>query len=64
MDYRGPNVVERRFNLPKQWRGLGTRYDTLGIVDRSAVPACPDHLDKRFVRHAFGFAGLEEARRR
>jgi transposase len=25
--YRGRNVVERSFNLFKQWRGLATRYD-------------------------------------
>ncbi|WP_396287190.1 transposase [Amycolatopsis sp. PS_44_ISF1] len=25
VDYRGRNVVERRFNLLKQWRGLATR---------------------------------------
>ncbi|MQA10912.1 MAG: transposase, partial [Pseudonocardiaceae bacterium] len=30
-------VVERRFNLLKQWRGLATRYDKLAIVYRSAV---------------------------
>jgi transposase len=30
-------VVERRFNLLKQWRGLTTRYDKLAIVYRSAV---------------------------
>ncbi|WP_346731895.1 transposase [Amycolatopsis thermalba] len=35
--YRGRNVVERRFNLLKQWRGLATRYDELAIVSRSAV---------------------------
>ena len=36
-DYRGRNVVERRFNPLKQWRGLATRYDKLAIVYRSAV---------------------------
>ncbi len=36
-DYRGRNVVERRFNLLRQWRGLATRYDKLAIVYRSAV---------------------------
>ncbi|MFF5985973.1 transposase [Prauserella flavalba] len=36
-DYRGRNVVERRFNLLKQRRGLATRYDKLAIVYRSAV---------------------------
>ncbi|MGW4527536.1 IS5 family transposase [Amycolatopsis sp. NPDC004378] len=36
LDYRGRNVVERRFNLLKQWRGLATRYDKLTIVYRSA----------------------------
>lgn len=37
VDYRDRNVVERRFNLLKQWRGLSTRYDKLAIVYRSAV---------------------------
>ncbi len=37
VDYRGRNVVERRFNLLKQWRGLATRYDKLAIVYRCAV---------------------------
>jgi transposase len=37
VDYRGRNVVERRFNELKQWRGLATRYDKLAIVYRSAV---------------------------
>ncbi|WP_370444792.1 transposase [Amycolatopsis sp. CA-128772] len=35
--YRGRNVVERRFTLLEQWRGLATRYDKLAIVHRSAV---------------------------
>jgi transposase len=25
--YKGRNVVERSFNLSKQWRGLATRHD-------------------------------------
>jgi transposase len=37
VDYRGRNVVERRFTLLKQWRGLATRYDKLAIVYRSAA---------------------------
>ncbi|WP_410633590.1 transposase [Amycolatopsis sp. cmx-4-83] len=37
VDHRGRNVVERRFNLLKQWRGLATRYDKLAIVYGSAV---------------------------
>jgi transposase len=35
--YRGRNVVERHFNLAKQWRGLATRYDKLAITYRAAV---------------------------
>ncbi|MEV6901682.1 hypothetical protein [Amycolatopsis sp. NPDC051372] len=30
-------MIERRFNLLKQWRGLATRDDKLAIVYRSAV---------------------------
>lgn len=37
VDYRNRNVVERRFNLLKQWRGLATRYDKLAIVYRAAA---------------------------
>lgn len=37
VDYRGRNVVERGFNLLKQWRGLATRYDKLATIYRSAV---------------------------
>jgi transposase len=37
VDYHGRNVVERGFNLLKQWRGLATRYDKLAIVYRSAA---------------------------
>ncbi|WP_183176445.1 IS5 family transposase [Amycolatopsis bartoniae] len=36
-DYRGRNVVERRFSLLKQRRGLATRYDKLSIVYRAAI---------------------------
>lgn len=36
-DYKGRNVVERTFNVVKQWRGLATRYDKLAIVYRAAV---------------------------
>ena len=35
--YKGRNVVERAFNLSKQWRGLATRYDKLAITYRAAV---------------------------
>ena len=36
-DYKGRNVVERRFCHIKQWRGLATRYDKLAIVYRGAA---------------------------
>jgi putative transposase len=36
-DYRGRNVVERRFSHLKQWRGIATRYDKLAIVYRAAA---------------------------
>ena len=36
-DYKGRNVVERTFNVVKQWRGLATRYDKLAIVYRAAA---------------------------
>jgi transposase len=37
VDYRGRNVIERRFNVVKQWRGIATRYDKLATIYRSAV---------------------------
>ena len=36
-DYRGRNVIERRFANLKQWRGIATRYDKLAIVYRAAA---------------------------
>ena len=36
-DYRARNVIERSFNLLKQWRGLATRYDKLATVYRAAT---------------------------
>lgn len=36
-DYRGRNVIERRFCDLKQWRGLATRCDKLAIVYRAAA---------------------------
>ena len=35
--YKGRNVIERGFNVVKQWRGLATRYDKLAIVYRAAA---------------------------
>lgn len=35
--YKDRNVVERSFNLAKQWRGLATRYDKLAITYRAAA---------------------------
>lgn len=34
--HRGRNVVERSFNVFKQWRGLATRYDELAITIAAA----------------------------
>jgi transposase len=36
-DYKARNVIERGFNVTKQWRGLATRYDKLAIVYRGAA---------------------------
>ncbi|OLT41775.1 IS5 family transposase [Saccharomonospora sp. CUA-673] len=36
-DYKGQNVIERRYCHIKQWRGLATRYDKLAVVYRAAV---------------------------
>lgn len=37
LDYKGRNVVERNFDVVKQWRGPATRYDKLAIVYRAAA---------------------------
>ncbi len=37
IDYKGRNVIERRFCQLKQWRGLATRYDKHAITYRAAV---------------------------
>ena len=37
---RGRNVVERSFNVFKQWRGLATRYDKLALTYRGGVVLC------------------------
>ncbi len=35
--YKQRNVVERSFNVLKQWRGLATRYDKLALTYRGGV---------------------------
>lgn len=35
--YKGRNVVERSFNVLKQWRALATRYDKLALTYRGGV---------------------------
>jgi transposase len=37
VDYRGRSVIERGFNVLKQWRGIATRYDKLTVVYRAAI---------------------------
>ncbi len=36
-DYKGRNVVERAFNVFKNWRGLATRYDKHALVYRGGL---------------------------
>jgi transposase len=36
--YKGRNVIERSFNVLKQWRGLATRYDKLALTYRGDCP--------------------------
>jgi putative transposase len=36
-DYKNRNVVERAFNVLKNWRGLATRYDKHALVYRGGV---------------------------
>ena len=35
--YKRRNVVERSFNIFKQWRALATRYDKLALTYRGGV---------------------------
>lgn len=35
--YKGRNMVERSFNVHKQWRGIATRYDKLALVYRGGT---------------------------
>ena len=35
--YKGRNVIERSFNVLKQWRGLATPYDKLALTYRGGV---------------------------
>src|SRR5699024_10473018 len=35
--YRGRNVIERGYSDVKQWRGLATRYDKLGLTSRAVA---------------------------
>jgi transposase len=36
-DYKKRNVVERAFNVLKNWRGLATRYDKHALIYRGGV---------------------------
>lgn len=36
-DCKGRNVVERNFNIFKQWRALATRYDKLALTCRGGA---------------------------
>ncbi len=36
-DYKGRNVIERGFNVLKQWRGLATRYDKHALTYRGGL---------------------------
>ena len=35
--YRGRNVIERAFNLIKNWRALATRYDKHAVIYRGGI---------------------------
>jgi transposase len=37
VEYQGRNVIERGFNVLKQWRALATRYDKHALTYRGAV---------------------------
>jgi len=35
--YKQSNVVERSYNVSKQWRALGTRYDKHAVIYRGVA---------------------------
>lgn len=37
LEYKGRNVVERGFNVLKQWRALATRFDKHALTYRGAI---------------------------
>lgn len=37
MSYKRRNVIERGFQVFKQWRGIATRYDKLALIYRGGV---------------------------
>jgi len=45
--YKRRNVVERSFNLFRQWRGLATRYDKLALTCRCGVVLRPSRSGSR-----------------
>ena len=50
LEYAGRNVVERGFNVIKQWRALATRYDKHALTYRAASswpPSSPGLADFR-----------------
>src|SRR5699024_10801223 len=54
--YRGRNVIERGYSDVKQWRGLATRYDKLGLTYRAGavLRAIIQWLNHLLSRHALG----------
>lgn len=36
-DYKNRNVIERAFNVVKNWRGLASRYDKHAVVYRGGL---------------------------
>jgi transposase len=36
-DYKNRNVIERAFNVFKNWRGLATRYDKHALIYRGGL---------------------------
>ena len=49
---KGRNVVERSFDLSKQWRGLATRYDKLRIAYGPRLSSQPASAGYGLIRRA------------
>jgi hypothetical protein len=56
-EYRGRNVIERGFQILKQWRALATRYDKHALTYRGGLVLAAILTRARLHRHVLGGCG-------